>query len=38
MLVNEQNIMLEARVQVRLQAELDDDRVMVTVNVCVYPI
>ena len=33
MLVNEQDIVLEARVQVGLQAEMDDNWVMVAVDV-----
>lgn len=35
MLINEQHIVLEARVEVRLETQLDDDRVVVAVDVCV---
>jgi hypothetical protein len=33
MLINEQHVVLEARIQVRLQSQLNDDRVVVAVNV-----
>lgn len=33
MLVNEEYVMLEARVEVRLETQLNDDRIVVTVNV-----
>jgi hypothetical protein len=35
MLINEEDIVLEARIQVRLEAQLDDDGVVVAVDVCV---
>lgn len=38
MLVDEQHVLLEARVQVRLETELSDDRVVVAVDVGVYAI
>jgi hypothetical protein len=38
MLIDEEHIMLEARVQVRLQSQLDNNRVMVTINVRIHPV
>ena len=35
MLVDEENVVLEARVEMRLQSKLDDDRVVVAVDVSV---
>lgn len=35
MLVNEENIVLEAGVKMRLKTQLTDDRVVVAVDVCV---
>lgn len=32
MLIYKQDVMLEARIQVRLEAKVDDDRVVVTVD------
>ena len=32
MLVDEEHVMLEARVEVRLEAQLNDDRIVVTVD------
>lgn len=34
-LVNKEHILLEARVQMRLKAKLSDDRVVMTVDVCI---
>jgi hypothetical protein len=37
-LVNEEHIMLERCVQMRLQTQLHHYRIMMAINVCVYPI
>ena len=37
-LVYEEDIMLETRVQMRLQSELNNYRIMMTVDVCVYSV
>jgi len=38
MLIYEQHIMLEASVKMRLQAQVDDDGIVVAVDVCVYSV
>ena len=38
MLIDEQNIMLEARIQVRLKSQLHNDRIMVTVNMGIHSV
>ena len=38
MLVDKEDIMLEASVEMRFEPKLHDDRIMVTVNVGIYPI
>lgn len=38
MLIDKQHIVLEARVEMRLETQLDDDGVVVAVNVCVYTV
>lgn len=38
MLINEENIMLTARIQVRLESKLNDDGIMMAVNMCVHSV